>query len=354
MITGTQFNGLSQAVGFGDDYQGATNYPLVRITNAETGHVYYCRTHNHSTMAVATGTTSVSTQFDVPPSIETGKSTLVVVANGIPSKPWSLTIATTQSAAGPTIQAVEGAGLSVPAVKALSDNGFFTVFGVNLAPAGTSRQLASSDIVNGSLPTNLASTCVIAGSVPAFLTYVSPTQINGIAPSLPVTGSAAVSVVANCGAPNQLTSAAVNVPVATASPEFLYWVQNANGQDPVVAVDAVHGDYIGPPGLIPGVTFRPAVAGDILTIYGIGFGQTASGPVPGLIPSAADSVTASYSVTIGGTAASASYVGVTPGDAGLYQVNVTIPAGIAPGNYPIILNVNGVSTPAGAFLAIGP
>ncbi len=53
-ITGTQFNGLSQAVGFGDDYQGATNYPLVRITNTATGHVFYCRTHNHSTMAVST------------------------------------------------------------------------------------------------------------------------------------------------------------------------------------------------------------------------------------------------------------------------------------------------------------
>ncbi len=353
-ITGTQFNGLSQAVGYGDDYQGATNYPLVRITNAATLHVFYCRTHNHSTMGVATGSAPVSTQFDVPPSIETGPSTLVVVANGIPSKPWSLTVSATQSASGPMIQGVEGAGLSVPAVKALSANGFFTVFGVNLAPAGTSRNLASSDIVNGLLPTNLASTCVIAGSVPAFLTYVSSTQINGIASSLPITGSAAVSVVASCGAPNQVTSPAVNVPVAAASPEFLYWAQNANGQDPVVAVDAVHGEYIGPPGLIPGLTFRPAVAGEILTIYGIGFGQTASGPVPGLIPSTADSVPSGYSVTIGGTTASASYVGVTPGDAGLYQVNVTIPAGIAPGNYPIILNVNGVSTPAGAFLAIGP
>jgi uncharacterized protein (TIGR03437 family) len=112
--------------------------------------------------------------------------------------------------------------------------------------------------------------------------------------------------------------------------------------------------YIGPPGLISGLTFRPARAGDILTIYGIGFGQTGSGPVPGDIPSSADSVPSGYSVTIGGTTASASYGGVTPTIAGLYQVNVTIPAGIAPGNQPIILNVNGASTPAGAFLAIGP
>ena len=94
-MRGTQFNGLSEAVGYGDDYQGATNYPLVRITNTATGHVFYCRTHNHSTMGVATGATPVSTQFDVPPSIETGPSTLVVVANGIASNPWNLTVSTT-------------------------------------------------------------------------------------------------------------------------------------------------------------------------------------------------------------------------------------------------------------------
>ncbi len=91
-ITGTQFNGLSQAVGFGDDYQGATNYPLVRIVNASTGHVFYCRTHNHSTMAIATGSAVVSTEFDVPASIETGASTLEVVTNGIASNPVNLTV----------------------------------------------------------------------------------------------------------------------------------------------------------------------------------------------------------------------------------------------------------------------
>ncbi len=86
LIRGKQFNGRSQAVGYGDDYQAGTNYPLVRITNTATGHVFYARTHNHSTMAVATGKTIVSTEFDVPSTVETGPSTLVVVANGIASK----------------------------------------------------------------------------------------------------------------------------------------------------------------------------------------------------------------------------------------------------------------------------
>jgi hypothetical protein len=91
-IFGTQFNGLSQATMFGDDYQAATNYPLVRITNNTSHHVFYARTHNHSTMAVATGSTTVSTYFDVPSNMETGSSSLVVVANGIPSNPFTINV----------------------------------------------------------------------------------------------------------------------------------------------------------------------------------------------------------------------------------------------------------------------
>ncbi len=84
-IAGTQFNGLSQANAFGDEYETNTNYPLVRITNTASGHVIYARTHDHSSMGVATGAASVSTNFDVPAAAETGPSTLVVVANGIAS-----------------------------------------------------------------------------------------------------------------------------------------------------------------------------------------------------------------------------------------------------------------------------
>jgi hypothetical protein len=83
-ISGSQFNGLSQGAGYGDDVQGATNYPLVRIMNNSTGHVFYARTANHSTMSIAPHTKG-STTFTVPGSIETGASTLEVVANGIAS-----------------------------------------------------------------------------------------------------------------------------------------------------------------------------------------------------------------------------------------------------------------------------
>jgi len=86
-ISGTQFNGLSCGSDYGDDVTMATNYPLVRITNTATGHVIYARTHDHSTMGIATGNTIVTTMFDVPLAAESGASTIAVVANGIPSRP---------------------------------------------------------------------------------------------------------------------------------------------------------------------------------------------------------------------------------------------------------------------------
>jgi hypothetical protein len=81
---GYRFNGVSEGAAYGDDAQAATNFPLVRITNNKTGHVFYSRTHDHSSMAVASDDL-VSTRYDVPANQELGASRLEVVANGIAS-----------------------------------------------------------------------------------------------------------------------------------------------------------------------------------------------------------------------------------------------------------------------------
>lgn len=91
LMVGLKLNGLSQATAYGDDLQNATNYPIVRLTNIATGHVFYCRTHGHSTMAVGY-TGQVTTQVDIPANMETGPSRFEVVANGIPSVPYTLQV----------------------------------------------------------------------------------------------------------------------------------------------------------------------------------------------------------------------------------------------------------------------
>ena len=71
--------------------QMASNYPLIRITNAATGDVCYARSYNFSTMGVwTTGTTSAA--FDIPRHCETGVGTLQVVVNGIASTGTSVTL----------------------------------------------------------------------------------------------------------------------------------------------------------------------------------------------------------------------------------------------------------------------
>jgi hypothetical protein len=92
VISGTQFNGLSQAAAFNDELNAATNYPLVRITITASGHVVDGCTHNHGSMGVGTGSAIVFTQFDVPAATETGASSLAVVANGIASTAVSVTV----------------------------------------------------------------------------------------------------------------------------------------------------------------------------------------------------------------------------------------------------------------------
>jgi hypothetical protein len=86
-LHGRLLNGLSQAVGYGDDAAAATNYPLVRLRHLATGRVTYCRTFDHSTMGVGTGATVHSTNFFVPCGTPPGRSEIAVVANGVAAAP---------------------------------------------------------------------------------------------------------------------------------------------------------------------------------------------------------------------------------------------------------------------------
>ena len=91
-LSGTQLNGLTENNGYGDDYQGATNYPLVQLVQVDApNNVYYATTHNESTHSIAPSTLA-TTQFDVPAGLPGGNYTLFVIANGIESNPVTVTV----------------------------------------------------------------------------------------------------------------------------------------------------------------------------------------------------------------------------------------------------------------------
>ena len=249
----------------------------------------------------------------------------------------------TAAPAGPSIIGVEGAGLSVPPVTSISPNGLFTIFGhyFALSPAGVYYDPAFTLNNNNQLPTNLSGTCVESGGTKLGLFYTSPGQINALAGEVPAFGTVPVSVISNCGTPHEVASATVNVPVAEEAPEFLYFVQNANGQNPVAAVEA-----------LTGATFKAAKAGDILAAYGVGWGATTSTDPIGTLASRAAKLTHNYSLTLGGLPVNASYAGLSPGSAGLYQINFSVPSGLTSGNQPLVLTVNGVSSPPAAYITV--
>lgn len=83
-ISGVRFNGMSQGTMFGDDSQMATNFPLVAIFSSTDESTRYCRTHDHTSMGVATGSLPVSTKFDCP-GVPAGEGFLYVIANGLSS-----------------------------------------------------------------------------------------------------------------------------------------------------------------------------------------------------------------------------------------------------------------------------
>ena len=255
----------------------------------------------------------------------------------------------TPAALSPAITSVDGSGLSVPLVTTISPNGLFSVFGSGFASAGTALEPGA---VSGALVTNAAHTCVQVGNLMAPLTYVSPAQINAQVPAVSTGGAVDVSVISNCGLSNQSSSTPVLASVAPAAPEFLYYVHNTNGQNPVAAVDNATGAYIAAAGLIAGATFTPAQAGEIVTVFGVGFGQTSPPQTPGTLATAAAQVP-NATVSLGGNPITTLYVGVSPTYAGLYQVTFAVPSGLEAGPQSIQVSIGGVTSPAGAFLEVG-
>ena len=101
-LTGTNLNGFTEGAAYGDDFQMASNYPIVTLSDG-AGNVHFARTFNWSSTALQTGTTVQSTDFALPQDAPNGTYTLAVIASGLSSAPVTFTRYDAGGDAAPTV-----------------------------------------------------------------------------------------------------------------------------------------------------------------------------------------------------------------------------------------------------------
>ena len=322
---------------FGGACSNTTTYPLQYIEHTQAG-----------TRLGQTG--SAQFQFDwTPPASSIGNIVIYVAGNAangdgtergdhIYTQKYTLTPAPTTPMPSITAGGVVNAASFQGSIAA---GGFVTIQGTNLA--GSTRGWGTADIVNGALPTQLDNVSVTIDNKPAYVAYVSPTQINVQAPADSALGPVPVSVTYNGN-----TSQPGSTQLLSAAPAFFLW----NGKYTV----ATRADYslVGPANLFQGVTTVPARPGDVVILWGTGFGATTPNVAPGTVPSSDQiaSVANAVTVTIGGLPAIVVGAALAPGNAGLYQVALQVPAGLPDGDQAVVAQVAGNTSPDGVLLTV--
>lgn len=221
----------------------------------------------------------------------------------------------------------------------ITPNGWATIQG-----SGLSEKTATWDnsIVNGRLPTSLEGVSVTIDGVPAYIAYVSPTQINLLVPDVGV-GPKVVVVTAPSG-----TTTSFTVVSRLYDPAFFAWP----GSQPVSSRQDY--TYAARSGTFPSLPTAPAKPGEVLILWGVGFGPT-SPPIPfGIqVPTTATySTTIPPLVTINGVRATVYGAALAPGFAGLYQVAIEVPLSLADGDWPILATIGGITSPTGVRLSV--
>ena len=224
---------------------------------------------------------------------------------------------------------------------------YLEIKGSNLGPAGDSRTWTGADFNGNTAPTALDGVTVSINGKSAFIYYISPTQIDAIAPDDSTTGSVPITVT-NCNATsNSMTVTKTALAAGLQAPaNFL-----VNGTQYMVALITdstlpLGYAFVGNTNLSSSPYFyRPAKPGQSITAYGLGFGPVTPTNPTGVITTASNSIVSSDAVTIffGTTQATITYAGLAPGFVDLYQFNITVPSTLANGDYPIIVKTGGTT-----------
>ncbi|MBV8847111.1 MAG: hypothetical protein JO307_30245 [Bryobacterales bacterium] len=219
------------------------------------------------------------------------------------------------------VAAIEASSFGGDPMRPISLGGWVEIYGNYLAP--DTRAWAASDFNGSNAPTALDGVSVTIGGQPAYVSYISPGQVNVQVPTGIGTGPQPLVIsTAHGKSPTYAITVNAEVPGLLAPPVF-----NIKGAQYGVALFPDGVTYALPVGAIPGVASRPAQQGDTLTFYGIGFGPTSPNISAGEITPSPNSLTQELTVWFGtpDVPATVLYAGLAPGVVGLYQFNVVVP-----------------------------
>jgi uncharacterized protein (TIGR03437 family) len=187
---------------------------------------------------------------------------------------------------------------------------------------------------------------VLIGGRPAYVWYISPTQINALVASDAAIGPMQAIVSGPTG-----TSSPYLVTTQPTQPGMLAPVSfQVGGVQYAAALFPDGKTFVLPAGAISGLPSRPAKPGDVITLYGVGFGPVSPNLLAGTLVGAANSLTNSFGIQIGNTPATIQYAGLAPQETGLYQFNITVPSVPAGSAVPLTFTLGG--TPGAQTLDI--
>ncbi len=218
---------------------------------------------------------------------------------------------------------------------------WISIYGTSLA--------ASTATWNGNFPTSLGGTSVTIDGKPAYLWLVSPTQINLQAPDDTTIGPVPVVLTTSAG------TSTSTVTLSQFGPSFLLLdskhvtgiISRSDGSG---AYGGGTYDIIGPTGDSLGYATVAARAGDRVSLFAVGLGPTNPAVLAGQVFSGAAATTYPVNLLINGQMVIPTFAGLA--EAGLYQINLTVPSGLGTGDVPLVATVDGNQTQSGVVISL--
>jgi uncharacterized protein (TIGR03437 family) len=322
----------------GNIYIADTNNNRIRRVSAATGIITTVAGTGRSGYT-GNGGSSTSAQLSFPRGILVDASARVYISDVQNNVIRLMTPA--QPAIGGVITASGFGGLT-----SIAPGTFIEIYGSNLA----ADSLDWGGAFNGvNAPTSLGGTKVTIGGQAAFIAYAGPGQVNALVPSNVGTGQQQLTVTTAVGTSNSFAVTVNPTAAGMLAPGYL----NLGGAQYVGALFSDFQTFVAPPGAISGYASRRARPGDVLVIFGIGFGPVTPNIPAGQIVPGSSALTLPLQIFFGSTQATVQYSGLAPSLVGVYQFNVVVPNISAGDAVPVTFTLNGVNGTQTLYTSVG-